>query len=190
MCPGRHESRNGRFSHLHFLCDLTEAQPGVTHCAQLGAVANDARSPQPFPLTLGARQTGEGPLTQPDAFLLGYRRQNGEHGIAKDAARVEILFSEATPVHSGSGECLKVLQRFQNTLPAESVKRPKENQVEFLPGRAGKHGLKPGPLGRLCAGLVDVFVNDSPAGSLAELAQLGKLVFHVLSFVARRNAGI
>jgi hypothetical protein len=70
-------------------------------------------------------------LTQPNAFLFGDGRTDAENRVLEDPAPVQVLLSEAPVADAIGRQALKVIQRLQNSLTAETIKAPKENRIEL-----------------------------------------------------------
>jgi hypothetical protein len=107
----------------------------VIPSASMSATLARLTTPRGRPFTRPCRRAFSRPanraLTQPNAFLFGDGRKDAQHGVFEDPARVEVLLSE-TPIADAIGrQALKVIQRLQNSLTAETIKAPKENRIEL-----------------------------------------------------------
>lgn len=56
---------------------------------------------------------------------LGYRRQNGNHGISEHARTVKVLLRETLPCYTVTIQPLQVLERLEFAFTAEPIKRAK-----------------------------------------------------------------
>jgi hypothetical protein len=72
------------------------------------------------------REAGLHPFRDTNAFLLRNCGHDSNHGVAEDAAGVEILLGETAVADAVTGESLQVLQRGRNAFPREPVKRPEQ----------------------------------------------------------------
>ena len=86
---------------------------------------------QPLAFVACSGQAWPHPLRNTNALLLGDGGDNRDHGVAKDAAGVEILLGEAAIADAVAGESLQMLKRGQNAFPTEPVKRPEQENIKF-----------------------------------------------------------
>jgi hypothetical protein len=91
---------------VHLRRDLAQRLAGSPKIRHLLPIGNHPWATANAALLACALQAGNGALAQPNAFLLGNRCQDTEHGITKHAARVEVLFREALPADTVGRELL------------------------------------------------------------------------------------
>jgi hypothetical protein len=166
--------------------DLTPGQAFPAKLRHLIAAEHHARSadrsPAPGSFLPCAVQPGAGPLAYPDALLFRDGCEDREYGVTKDATGIEVLLGVAAPVDPVRVQALKVRERFEDTLPAETVERPKQENVEAALGGFLPHPQESGAVGLRARFLVHVFGHDLPALCFAELPKLAALIIDFLSF--------
>jgi hypothetical protein len=76
------------------LADIAERPAGGPEFGNLLPVRDNPRAPADPALFPCPREAGEGALAEPDALLFRDRRQNRQHGIPENPARIQILHGQ------------------------------------------------------------------------------------------------
>ncbi len=115
---------------------------------------------------------------------------DGDHGVPEDSAGVEALLGMAAIADAVGCQPLKMLQRWQNTFPAEPVERPEQQYVELALGCGGKHRLKLLTVGNLAGFVIDVLGDNCPAAVSGKFPQLAQLVLNFLALVLSGDSAV
>ena len=85
---------------------------------QFGTPDRSAGSSAAFSSTLEA---GHDTFSDAETLLFGNDRQDGNYGIAKDPARIQVGFGKGAEAHAGFIQPFQVHMRFIDAFPAETI---------------------------------------------------------------------
>lgn len=91
-----------------------------------------ATDPPLFPCS---GKPGQRAFRQANAFLLGGGGYDAQHRVFEDAAGIQVLLRERTPVDAVAGQPFQVVQGFAHTFPAEAIQGPEQHHVKLALGR-------------------------------------------------------
>ena len=122
-----------------------------------------------------------------DALLFGQGRHDPDHSLPEDAAAIEERLREGSEANTIRFQSVKVLERLQYALTAETVESPEQHQIEPTFGSIGEHALELGTIRRRARLLVHVVIEDLPALFRGKLVKLLELVLIVRFVVLTRQ---